>query len=551
MISLLLSSIFSLITFFVFGDIASKQLKVKIDFLEKLLLGLVGINLLTTVLSLFTPLNTIISTFIFIICLFYCFLHKREILSLYGGIKSNGIEILLASPFLFIGLITALEAPQIYDSGFYHIQSIKWIEEYSIVPGLANLFDRIGFNPNIFTFFALTSFSNFFGQNVFSVNFTLFCLFTIIFIKRLYFIYIHKGINGSFIFQLLIFYFLLSLREISSPTPDFLAKSFPLYIFSTVVYYANCKTKLSKYSFLFILTIYAITVKLVAIPILVLFVFLFINKWDYFKSKFYVVTLVSVLILTPWLVRNVYLTGWLIFPLNIDLFNFDWQVPQQKVKFLNDAIKGWAISPNPDIYLHVAKEDFSQWFPHWFKNLGRNNKLLLFFSILSPAFVFVTAFFNNKIRNNKEFLFTVITSLFGVFFILNFAPDFRFGKSFMVVSAFLPLLLLKKHINFSFIGNFYKKTIFAIILSLIFYSFNTKGYNLIRMINQNKDFTVTQQKIDSKYQEYREVRIKNFAINTPIKDDRCFDYNLPCTPYPTKRLRMRGETIQEGFYIEN
>ena len=37
-----------------------------------------------------------------------------------------------------------------YDTDLYHAQSIRWLEEYGIVPGLANLHERFAYNSSFF-----------------------------------------------------------------------------------------------------------------------------------------------------------------------------------------------------------------------------------------------------------------------------------------------------------------------------------------------------------------------------------------------------------------
>src|SRR5215471_978333 len=39
-----------------------------------------------------------------------------------------------------------------YDAGLYHLSAIRWISSYPIIPGLANLHDRLGFNSSYFLF---------------------------------------------------------------------------------------------------------------------------------------------------------------------------------------------------------------------------------------------------------------------------------------------------------------------------------------------------------------------------------------------------------------
>ena len=43
----------------------------------------------------------------------------------------------------------------IYDSGFYHLSAIRWIETYRVVPGLGNLSKMLGFSNSYFLYVAL------------------------------------------------------------------------------------------------------------------------------------------------------------------------------------------------------------------------------------------------------------------------------------------------------------------------------------------------------------------------------------------------------------
>ena len=52
-----------------------------------------------------------------------------------------------------------------YDTGLYHAQSIRWIEEYGVVPGLGNLHTRLAYNSASFCLSALYSFAFLGGQS--------------------------------------------------------------------------------------------------------------------------------------------------------------------------------------------------------------------------------------------------------------------------------------------------------------------------------------------------------------------------------------------------
>jgi len=60
--------------------------------------------------------------------------------------------------FLCLTCLWAMATPINEDSWLYHFQSIRWINEYPIVPGLGNLHGRLAFNQSHFGFLALLNF---------------------------------------------------------------------------------------------------------------------------------------------------------------------------------------------------------------------------------------------------------------------------------------------------------------------------------------------------------------------------------------------------------
>lgn len=52
----------------------------------------------------------------------------------------------------------ALQQPNNYDSALYHLNAVRWAREYPIVPGLANLHGRLGFNSATFLYTAMLDF---------------------------------------------------------------------------------------------------------------------------------------------------------------------------------------------------------------------------------------------------------------------------------------------------------------------------------------------------------------------------------------------------------
>lgn len=550
MIALLLSSILSFFIFTIFGVFISKFAKLLANFFEKILIGLIATNTITTLFSLFFPINFYILLSLLLCSASLVFFIKNELKFVFLMFKTKKIIILYTLPFILVAFVISLNSPQNYDTGLYHLQSIKWIEEYFVVPGLANIHGRFGFNPNIFTLFALTSLLDIFKKEVFSVNFTLFSVFSLYYVNKLYLTFKRIGITNLFIFNLIIFITILNLSfNLTSPSPDYISISFLLFIFSSLFEAGNKKINIELRSYIPILIFcaYIVTVKLATIPIMIFPLFIFIKFKSEVRKLLLILPLFGIIIL-PWLIRNVILTGWLIYPFHsLDLFDFDWKVPVSDLISMDEAITGWARNPGEQ-YVAAAHMSLFEWFPLWWENLMKIDKLLLLASIFFPLGTFIGCLIK-KIKINFHTFTIVFTSFIGVVFWFLLAPDLRFGKAFIVIAAISPLLWFKFKLYWK---SFFKSEhiFFFAVITLLFVIFTKKymGFNVIRIGYEISNRIITPQIIEIPANvNFKACNINGSKIYFPTKGDRCFNHCLPCTPYPNSMLIFRGKTLQSGF----
>lgn len=71
---------------------------------------------------------------------------------------------------LFVTMVWTTREPWHYDTGLYHAQAIRWIEEYGVVPGLGNLQMRFAYNSAFMSLQALFSLGWLVGQSLHSLN---------------------------------------------------------------------------------------------------------------------------------------------------------------------------------------------------------------------------------------------------------------------------------------------------------------------------------------------------------------------------------------------
>jgi hypothetical protein len=113
--------------------------------------------------------------------------------------------------------LLAMQPPAMFDSGLYHFGSIRWLNEYPIVPGLGNLHWRLALNQSYFGFLALLNVAPYWGHGyaaggLFLLILTAFTIFEVALKQsRLW-----RWIFGSLLFS----YLCLLSGQIANPMPD-------------------------------------------------------------------------------------------------------------------------------------------------------------------------------------------------------------------------------------------------------------------------------------------------------------------------------------------
>lgn len=594
MVALILSTLFTSFIFIIYGYFFTKILKIQSNFIEKLLLGLVVCNTLASYISLFFPVNIITTSILFSIGLCLILYIKKEIKVHILLMRKNKYAMVSSLCFILIAFVLSIDVPHHYDTGLYHLQYIKWIEEYSVVPGLANLHGRFGFNPNISTFFALTSFKDFFKQEIFSVNFTIFSLFVFYLLKKMYSLFKNQSFSNLFFIFFLFLLIILSLENISSPAPDFSTTVILLFIFARMIdlNFQKVNLKLKIYFPILILCVYLLTIKLSAFPILILFTFIFLKCKSEFRKYIWLLTIIC-LVIFPWLTRNIITTGWLVYPFpSLDLFSFDWKVPIDQVIKEKDGVTGWARNPGEG-YMKALEMGFADWIPIWWKKRMESLHGVIFvLSIIFPILIVIVQLLKKLTVDFFTNAF-IVSSFFGVVFWFLMAPDWRFGESFILLAAMSPLLVLKPSIKpklspkflFSLILIFLigyneigKSFIAIAVLSplLLFKSYLSPKYktNIIFgvllfivligyvEINYSKIKTNSYHTLYTSYKvppnikiptnvNFRIYKISDIDIYVPTVGDRCFCHEIPCTPYPKSNIVLRKNTLKSGFKQKN
>lgn len=128
-----------------YGIVLKKILKLKTasPFII-IILGSFLITLLATCFAVFYKLDSIFESILATTAVVFIVVFKSESRAYFKEIKAlfSSLSILLKVLFIVVfvlALAQSASAPYLIDNESYYIHSIKWLDQYGIVPGLSNL----------------------------------------------------------------------------------------------------------------------------------------------------------------------------------------------------------------------------------------------------------------------------------------------------------------------------------------------------------------------------------------------------------------------------
>lgn len=515
-------------------------------------LGLVCAGGMVNIWSLFLPANGNALLFFALLAAGLLFLKNvREYYrQLVRSLRGEPLFVAIAVVFVVVMMWYALPAPKLFDTYLYHLSAVQWAEQYSAVPGLANIQERLGFNSSAFVLSAAFLFNSMFGQYLFVIN----SLATLVFgLWLLRTAYLKKGVVGIFCLLFLYYFLKQYALHISSPGSDLLPNVLVGFLFIRII--ADPADLKVRYLTFLLLPLFCLTLKLSVLPVLLLALGAVLYRFDTrYKSALRYGMLWCALLIGPWLVRNVILTGYLIFPVgSIDLFDPEWKMPQEKVFYYRDLVYSWARVPFRD-YREVLAMGWDQWFPIWWKALLPLDKK--FFILAAAAPIWGALFFFLKRRTDFwPVLLTLVSSYLGFLFWLN-APDVRFSYAFMLFPALFPIVLLdglarkiSRYINPVVTAGIAVCLFFCGKEALAFFQEDYRHKPMSHYLFKPDDV------LDKRHK--RGIHFDTQTLYTPGKRPftfygfhdqhlQCYDL-FPCAPGLSTDIRLRGEDLSDGF----
>lgn len=357
----------------------------------------------------------------------------------------------------YVGL-WALKSPTFFDTYLYHVQAIRWIEEYGVVSGLGNLHNRFAYNSAFMPLQALFTFSWIYSPSLHSLNGFL-CTFFVIYAVITNKIFIKKEVGLSDLLKLIIpVYVYLNRESISSPGSDMLAMLLVIYISAK---WCECieneENDIQSFGILCLIAVWAVSVKLSAATSVMLVIYPAVLLIKGKKWKIIIKDFVSgVIILMPWIIRNVIISGYLIYPYSsIDLFNVDWKMPKALVEYDRKEIIVWGRGVKDVSKYH---ESISQWFEVWYSSQTFIYRILIIFGIAATIglilFLVVSIFGKIKkindakgILSKPQEMLLIISTILGIVFWIFSAPLLRYGMVYLLMPVAIIIYILKECIG--------------------------------------------------------------------------------------------------------
>ncbi|WP_461076903.1 LIC_10190 family membrane protein [Spirosoma flavus] len=544
MIAQFLVSLLYVLCFLTIGGILKKIIGWSTSYYYDLLIGFACLNAVFTTISIAYPVNEK-SLCIFLCILFMVAFRYRKWLSFYISNLTNYLLIKIInrpiifsviSLFIIITFFQSLYTPNLhYDAALYHVPAIKWTREHSTIAGLANLNIVLGYNFNIFPLYAAFSLENWFGQAIYSINFTIVSCFCI----WLFSIIVYSIDFKRYLFVaslILIFYALIEYYwpHVSTTSNDIIVYILVLSILLAGLSYKRNKDDI--YSVV-ILSTYVITIKLSAIPVLLLAIFIVFSK-SYWQSKRKALgtILISAFILIPWLTKNVLITGWLLFPFPyLDLFSVDWKVPLSDVVLQKKVIDTYYLPKD-------AGSGLSQ-LTVWFFDHSLVEILTM---VMASTFLVIlfSKLITKKLSINQFHLASIIVSALGILFMFLSSPSLRYCISFFLAAIALCINILDTQQT----SNKYVFYAPGLLLALIFLKNNwNHPWHFAKNISQRLLIPYPLESANMPTYSYFLID-KKVKCYYPLDTDQCFNHALPCTSHLLSNVHLRGLTIEEGFY---
>ena len=517
-------------------------------------LGLFGVTLLASLWAIFGPINLGFAIFLTTISFIsgYCFrvdwqlLWKTSVKSL-GAFSLPLKSLFTLSSFLI--LVQSATAPFIVDNETYYIQTIKWLNEYGLVPGLANL--HLFFGQTSGWHIAQSVYSlSFLYENFNDLNGFLLLLLNFWAFERLHSYSVSQN-KIDLAFGLLPLSYVFLFQFVNAPSPDL-----AVYVLAFLAFfiYTSEENATEKLKLLSALLLFAVYIKITAVVLLLLPIIVWVKHFKQINNQLIAIRLLGGLVLFLFVIKNSILTGYPLYPLTFSPYSdADYMVPKEILSyfFSKDMMHSFYLP-----FGTFEQASLPDILKHYFWLNGMDSLI----GITTIVLLIITPFILKK-QYPKQGLVAIYWIFIMVLVLLILSsPQYRFYVYFTIFFGLLVLakLLSKEKIILSVLG---LSCIGCAVLVWVPISFGSLTNNA--MLMQNNTFEVENllyPKPNSKSNIAFTAETKgNLNYNTPENNKMFWITGNGALPTVSKAQldyfetyfnvipQRRGQTLSEGF----
>lgn len=478
-------------------------------------------------------------TFAHTLCRLFCV--KERV-----GNRRYGWPGLCAAVFLFLLFAYGTSRGMIhYDTGLYHAQSIRWIEEYGVVKGLGNLHGRLAYNSSSFALSALYSMAFLGGQSYHCAAGWLAFLLAAACLRMGDSLRAGRLRCSDFARVMCVYYLVNIFDEMISPASDYFMVLLAFYIvIRWLELLENGERTVLPYALLCVLGVFLMTVKLSAAFVLLLTVYpayILLRERRWLETGLY--TGLGLLAALPFFIRNVVISGWLVYPFTLlDFFDVAWKIPRGLADYDAREIQVWGRG-----YTDVARFDLPvrAWLPDWFRALPGSDKVLVLSAAASllALLLYAAGMVFGWWKGRWELLLVQGTVAASFLFWLCTSPLIRYGCVWVYLT---PAVVFGGIYEAASGARAFRLTagraVFAAVVLLLSY----KGFAMAREISGSfvNDYWVIQK--DYENYETKPYEIGGVTFYCPTQGDRVGYDSFPSSPTQA-RIAFLGDGIGDGF----
>ncbi len=527
-----------------FSELSNKIFGYRIKRIDSLLMaGLAIATVYAQFFSLFTGVGMVANILLVVCCiLIYVFRGKNlKQCSFTSAEKIKPAHIVVVCLLVLLWAYFTSRGYMHVDSDLYHAQSIRWIEEYGVVPGLGNLHERFAYNSSFFALSALFSMKFLCGESMHTMSgfFGLVLSLTALDIVKSW---RDKQFSLADLARAgLIYYLITIMDEVVSPASDY---SIMCVIFFIVIKWLDLleikEKSIAPYGLLCVLGVYALTLKLTAGLIILLTIKPLCGLIREKKTKEIVIYIVmGLLVAIPWFARTVIISGWLLYPFPaLDLFDFDWEMNAAVIEIDAAQIKTWGRALYNASLVDVPMH---KWFPNWFKTTLSGTEKILIIGCLISIILFVVNTVIVLCKKQKEKLDIVLvlgTVLCSYIFWQISAPLIRYGYAYVLLVDFLMLGWMCKQLG-------WRRMQVILYFALLLYG-SYKIFAVGKYIYDTRYVSAYVHQADYGQYEMNTYEIEGITFYYPKTGALTgYDY-FPASPTESA-IELRGDGLEDGF----